>query len=430
MGHRLNGARSTRRGFLQAGVFAGLGLGELLRSQALAATDSPARADALVHLHLGGGMAHQDSFDPKPMAPVDYRGGLEVVGTSLPGVQFARGLSRCAQIADRLVIVRSFSHGEAAHERGEHNMLTGYRPSPAVVYPSFGSVVSEELGPQKSLPPYVCVPQVGSTYQGTGYLSASYAPFSIGADPAGEGFVVRDLDMPEGVDEARFTRRKSLLEAVDAHFLERERSDALDAMDQFYARAYDLLASSEARRAFALAEEPDAVRDEYGRHTLGQSLLLARRLVAAGVRTVGVTHGGWDMHQRIQESMSSLLPVLDRAFATLIVDLERTGLLDRTLVLLTTEFGRTPKLNRDGGRDHWPGAFSVVLAGGGLRRGMVHGATDPTATEVADARVGPEDLARTLFTQLGIDPERVLLAGGNRPIRLVNGGRLLTEIVA
>ena len=414
------------------GAFAGLGLSELLRSRAYAASSGapPARADALIHLHLGGGMAHQDSFDPKPMAPVDYRGGVEVVGTSLPGVQFARGLSRCAAIADRLVIVRSFSHGEAAHERGEHNMLTGYRPSPAVVYPSFGSVVAEELGPQKSLPPYVCVPQTASVYQGTGYLSASYAPFSIGADPAGQGFVVRDLDLPEGVDETRFTRRKSLLEAVDARFRERERSDALNAMDEFYARAYDLLASSDARRAFALSEEPDAVRDEYGRHTLGQSLLLARRLVAAGVRTVGVAQGGWDMHQRIQESMNSLLPVLDQAFAALVVDLERTGLLDRTLVLLTTEFGRTPKLNKDGGRDHWPGAFSIVLAGGGLRRGLVHGSTDPTATEVSDAMVGPEDLARTLFTLLGVDPDRALLAGGNRPIRLVNGGRMLTEIVS
>ncbi len=434
MDPRSSQARLDRRSLLQVGVFAGLSLGDFLRARAQdAASPVPARtarADALIHIHLPGGMAHQDSFDPKPYSPVEYRGSVEVVGTNVPGVQFARSLGRCAQIADRLVVVRSFSHGEAAHERGEHNMLTGYRPSPAVVYPSFGSVIAEELGPQKSLPPYACVPQQTSVYQGTGYLSASFAPFSIGADPASGGFVVRDLDLPEGVDEPRFARRKSLLEAVDTHFRAREKADALDAMDEFYARAYDLLSSSEARRAFRLAEEPDPVRDEYGRHTLGQSLLLARRLVEAGVRAVGVTSGGWDLHQRIQEGMNALLPTLDQALATLIIDLERRGLLDRTLVLVTTEFGRTPKINKDGGRDHWPGAFSVVLAGGGVKRGLALGATDPTATEVAEAKVGPEDLGRTLFTLLGIDPDHVLLAGGNRPIRLVNGGRLLEEILA
>ena len=197
------------------------------------------------------------------------------------------------------------SHGEAAHERGTHNMFTGYRPSPALVFPSMGSVVSHEYGPRNNLPPYVCIPNEPNEFAGTGYLSSSFGPFSLGADPAGEGFKVRDLSLPEGIDEARFARRRSALDAVNQHFAETEKADALSAMDTFYQRAYSLISSAEAREAFNIDAEPAAIRDEYGRHEAGQRMLLARRLVTAGVRFVSLTFGGWDMHTQITPGMKN-----------------------------------------------------------------------------------------------------------------------------
>lgn len=419
----------TRRTFVRAGAAAGLGLSELLRFPALAADDSelpPAKADAVIQIHLPGGLAHQESFDPKPYSPKVYRGEVKAIDTRLPGVSFASHLGKTAKVADRLTVIRSMTHGEAAHDRGTHNMLTGYRPSPAVVYPSMGCVISEELGSRDDLPPYVCVPAPNSPYNGTGYLSASYAPFSLGDDPASKGFKVRDLDLPGGVDEVRFGRRRRMLEAVGGDF--GTSVDGVGAMDSFYSSAYKMLASEEAKAAFRIDEEKSKLRDRYGRHAAGQRLLMARRLVESGVRYVTVTIGGWDHHQQIARRVGEQLRPLDQAFAMLIRDLEERGLLERTLVLLTTEFGRTPKINPQGGRDHWPGVFSVVMAGGGVKRGYVHGASDTTASAVESKGVTPEDLARTVYTLIGVDPDKALLAG-TRPIRLVKGGRLLRDVL-
>lgn len=423
--------RWTRRTFVRAGALAGLGLSDLLRARALAAEDEelpPPRADAVIQIFLPGGLAHQESFDPKPYSPRPYRGEVRAIGTSLDGVRFANHLAQTAKVADRLTVVRSMSHGEAAHERGVHNMLTGYRPSPAVVYPSLGSAVSHELGGRRSLPPYVCVPNPPSPYAGTGYLSASFAPFSLGGDPASGRFRVRDLDLPDGVDDDRFARRRRMLGSIGEEF--GAGSDGVGAMDSFYERAYELLASEEAKAAFRIDQEPKELRDRYGRHAAGQRLLMARRLVEAGVRYVTVGVGGWDHHERIARAVRDQLRPLDQAFAMLIRDLDERGLLERTLVLLTTEFGRTPKVNPKGGRDHWPGVFSIVLAGGGVKRGYVHGASDSTATAVERQAVGPEDLARTVFTLIGVNPDRELIAGGSRPLRLVNGGRVLRDLLA
>lgn len=439
MGHQHPGAGTSRRSFLAIGALAGLGLDEFLRIQAAMAQDPEPtavsakpqpRAKSVINIFLPGGIAHQDTFDPKPYAPVEYRGATSAIDTTIPGVRFGSSLGHIARIADRITVVRSFSHGEAAHERGVHNMFTGYRPSPALVYPSMGSVVSHEQGPRRNLPAYVCVPNAPNVYAGTGYLSSSYAPFSVGSDPASSSFVVRDLELPAGVDESRFTRRRQLLDAVNAHFRQKEASDALDAMDTFYHRAYDLLSSAEARAAFNLGAEPDAIRDEYGRNAAGQRMLLARRLVEAGVRFVTLTYGSWDMHQNINDGIRGQMPPFDQAFATLIRDLDRRGLLDETLVLVTTEFGRTPKINPDGGRDHWPRVFSIVMAGGGVKRGYAHGASDPTAAEVDDLVMGPEDLAATTFSLLGIDPDKRLTAPGNRPVRIVKGGRVVSELLS
>ena len=209
----------------------------------------------MIHIFLPGGIAHQESFDPKPYAPIEYRGELGTVATKVPGEVFSSTLPQTAQIADKITVIRSMSHGEAAHERGTHNMFTGYRPSPALIFPSMGSVVSHEYGPRNNLPPYVCVPNQPNEFAGTGYLSSSFGPFSLGADPASQGFKVRDLSLPGGIDEARFARRRSALDAVNHHFAETEKADALSAMDTFYQRAYSLISSAEAREAFNIDAE-------------------------------------------------------------------------------------------------------------------------------------------------------------------------------
>jgi len=385
-------------------------------------------ADAVIQIFLEGGMSHVDTFDPKPDAPIEIRGELGAVRTKT-GEYFGGLLRQTATVADRIAVIRAFSHTEAAHERGQHSMLTGYQPSPAIVYPSMGSVVSHELGPRRNLPPYVCVPGASNPWTGTGYLSSEFGPFSLGADPAAKQFVVRDLSSPPGIDEQRISRQQSLLAAINRHFRRLESARVLDAMDTFYQRAYGLISSRQAREAFDIHAEKPQVRDAYGRHAIGQRLLIARRLVEAGVRFVTVLYGGWDFHQQIRSGMHNRLPPLDQAFAALIRDLESRGLLGRTLVLLTTEFGRTPRINRTAGRDHWPKVFSIALAGGGVRGGVVLGASDPSASEPTDTPAHPPDLAATVFALLGIDPAKKLLAAGNRPIQLVRGGRVIEKLL-
>lgn len=424
--------RPNRREALGVGLLAGLGLADLLSLRALAEERSgPApRARGVIHLFLAGGLAHQETFDPKPYAPAAYRGSVRAIATKVDGLQFSRHLSRLASVADELCVVRSMGHREAAHERGAHSMLTGYAPSQALVYPSMGSVVAQQLGSRRALPPYVCVPSAPDPFAGKGYLSTSFAPFALGSDPADRRYGVRDLEPQPGVDAEREARRRQLRGVVDARFAHEVRgADGPAAMTAFYERAYELLDSAEARAAFDIAAEPDKVRDRYGRTQAGQRLLLARRLVAAGARFVTVGIGGWDHHDQIERNMARRMPDVDRALAALLQDLRASGLLDEVLVLVTTEFGRTPKVNPDGGRDHWPGAFSIALAGAGVKRGHVHGRTDATATAVEEGLVRPEDLSRTVFTLLGIDPDAEL-AAGNRPVRLVKGGRLLEEILA
>jgi len=252
----------------------------------------------------------------------------------------------------------------------------------------------------------------------------------LGADPANNGFQVRDLTLPGGVDENRFTLRKSILEAVNEHFAKSEKSDNLEAMDTFYQRAYGMISAPAAREAFNINAEPANIRDEYGRNSAGQRMLLARRLVQAGVRFVSLTYGGWDMHANIAQGIRQQLPAFDQGFAALIRDLDRTGMLDSTIVMVSSEFGRTPKINPTAGRDHWPKVFSVVLAGGGIKKGSIYGTSDPTATEPQDDALSIEDMAYTLYHLLGIDSDKKLLAPGNRPIIIVDEGKLRKELVA
>lgn len=426
----------SRRGFLQVGVLAGAGLTlpQLLKNEAQADLKQyenfAGTAKSIIHIYLPGGMAHQESFDPHPYAPIEYRGEMGQVKTKLDGVLFGETLPKTAQVADKMTVIRSMSHGEAAHERGTHNMFTGYRPSPALQFPSIGSVISHEFGSRNNLPPYVCVPNMPNEFAGSGYLSSAYAPFSLGSDPASDGFKVRDLSLPNGVDDSRFATRRSALEAVNSYFQKRESSDDIRAMDSFYESAYSLISSPEARDAFDLEKEDAKLRDEYGRNQAGSRMLLARRLVQAGVRLVNLTYGGWDMHDNIVNGFKNSMPSFDQAYARLIQDLDERGMLDETLVMVSSEFGRTPKINATAGRDHWPKVFSVALAGGGIKRGYVHGTSDATASEPDENPVGVEDLFTTVYHCLGIVADKELMAPGDRPIEICDGGQVIKDLLA
>jgi Protein of unknown function (DUF1501) len=434
---------SSRRAFLKNGAFFGgfsliglpqlraqrpwLAFGDLLSGLPRA---GDAKAQAVIQIHLAGGMSHVDSFDPKPEAPVEVRGPFGTVKSKLDGEPFSELLRRTAEVADKITVIRSMTHTEADHDRGTHSMLTGFQPSPAIVYPSFGAVVAHELGVRNDLPPYVCVPTVGSAFEGTGYLSAAYAPFAVGGNPAAGRFRVRDLSSPKDVDAARRERRKELLHDLDAQFPQLGEADAVHANEAFYEQAYALLESPKARAAFDLAAEPDAMKDRYGRRGLGMSCLLSRRLVQGGVRYVVVNTGGFDNHVQIGNNLRNPMQEVDQALAALVADLDAEGLLQSTLVLVTTEFGRTPKVNGDAGRDHWPRVFSVVMAGGGIKRGCVHGSSNASAAEPESDPVKPADMAATVFTLLGIDPTRKLLSPGDRPIDLVREGSVIREVLA
>ena len=425
----------SRRDFMHIGMVGTLGLSLpnmlRLKASAIPSVESfTAMADSVIHIYLPGGMAQHESWDPKPFASPDYRGPYTPIKTSIPGEYVGEKFVNIAKIMNKLTIVRSMTHGEAAHERGTHNMFTGYRPSPALKFPSYGSVISHEQGSRNNLPPYVVVPSQSIPDQGTGYMSSAFGPFALGSDPASANFAVRDLLAPKDVTTQRFDRRRSMLAAVDEHFRATEKSDAIGAMDSFQQAAYGLVSSAKAREAFDLSKESDKLRDEYGRNTAGQRFLLARRLVEAGVRMVSVTFGSWDHHSNIKGSFDGQAPSFDQAFARLITDLQDRGMLKRTLVLVSSEFGRTPKINGTNGRDHWPRVFSVAMAGGGMKEGYIHGASDALGGEPDRDAVGPEDLAKTMYRVLGINAEKRIMSEGGRPIDIVNGGRVMTDWLA
>ena len=429
--------RLSRRNLLTIGAVGGIGLTltDFFKIKSAHADQKhyeskEGTAKSVIFIFLPGGMAQQESFDPKPYAPLEYRGPMGNIATNVTGVRVNELFKNTAKIADKISIIRSMTHGEAAHERGVHNMLTGYRPSPALKYPSMGSVVSHEFGPRNNLPPYVLIPNQTIPEQGTGYLSSSYAAFSLGADPNQKGFKVRDLQLPGGVDQARYEKRRKLLDVVNGHFREKEKSDALDSLDTFYNRAYSLISSQKAREAFDIEKEDPKVRDEYGRNVAGSRMLMARRLVEAGVRFVTLTYGGWDHHETIDKNMKSNVPSLDQAYATLIRDLDRRGLLDSTLVCLCSEFGRTPKINQTSGRDHWPKVFSSLMAGGGVKKGLVYGSSNATASEPETDALTVEDWATTIYKCLGINADKELMSPGARPIEIVDGGKVRKELLA
>jgi hypothetical protein len=424
---------NNRRNFLKIGNLIGLNfsLSDYLRLQAAENIKENHSAQSVIYIYLPGGFAAQETFDPKPLAPVEYRGPTNSIETSIPGVRFNEHLPNTAKIANKITVIRSTTHGETAHERGTNNMFTGWRPSPAIQYPSMGSVVSHELGIRKSLPPYVTVPSSPNEFAGAGYLSHSFSSFSLGSNPEDPNFKVRDLKLPDNITTDRFEKRKRMLDIVNnSEFRNRNKdSDAIKAVDSFYENAFDLMNSSPAIEAFDLSKEKEETRVAYGKNSAGMRMLLSRRLVEAGVRFITMTYGGWDMHDNIAGGIQNQLPAFDQAYAALINDLDDRGLLDSTLVVIGTEFGRTPKINPTAGRDHWPKVFSTVMAGGGIKKGVIYGESDATSTDVAQNPVGPESWAATIYHLMGIDYTKALMAPGDRPVKIIDNGKHIQDII-
>jgi hypothetical protein len=427
-----------RRDFLKAGVLGtigGLSMTDLFALQARAAAkqsdSAQTPAESVILIWQGGGPSHIDTWDPKPEAPAEIRGTFDPIDTAVSGVRVSEHLPLTAKQMDKISLIRSVTTNEGAHERGTHYMLTGFTPLPGFEVPGYGAVASKFRGGRSALPPYIAIPNALSYGGEAGFLGAALNPFSPSGDPASANFSVRDLDLPGGMTLEQADRRRSLREAIDGSFKKFEKgSDTIRATGEFYNRAYQLLSSTEARAAFDLKKEPNEVRDAYGRNRFGQSCLLARRLVETGVRFVTVSIGGWDTHFNGFRALGEqLLPQFDRTYSTLIKDLSERGLLERTMVLVMGEFGRTPVINRDGGRDHYARVFSMAAAGGGLKGGQVIGASDARGMEVAARPVRPEDIAATIYRQLGIDYTQSIESPEGVRITLSRGGKHLQELL-
>lgn len=420
-----------------SGLIGGMTLPRLLELQAKAGTPREAKAKSCIFLFLEGGPPHQDMWDPKPEAPEEIRGPFRPIRTNVPGTIVTDQLPLCANIANKYTILRSHSHRDNGHTTGYHYVMTGYKPNFADgdnpvpnndFYPSIGSVVSRELGPRGTLPAYINLPHPMAA-GGPGFYGAEHAPFVIEADPSQPDFEVKDLSPPGQLSPERLGLRRKLLAGVDRLQRQRDQGPA-NAMSTYYDKAFNLITSPEAKRAFDIRREPDQVRDAYGRNQFGQCALLARRLVEAGCRFVGVDAPGWDVHFNCFPSLrTDLIPYADRAFSTLITDLEQRGLLDETLVVMMGEMGRTPRVNAQAGRDHWSMAQTIIFAGGGTRPGQVIGATDEQAAAPITEPIGVSDLLATLSTLMGIDPTKTYYSPLGRPVPIVDGGKLIRELV-
>jgi len=439
----------TRRDVLRVGGLSafGFGLGDFLRLQRVAAneTNGNGKAKACVLIWLDGGPTHLETFDPKPDAPAEVRGPLDSISSKVEGIRLNEYLERTANIMDQLAIVRSMTSPLGEHNFGTHYLMTGYKPSLVLRYPSFGATVAEvrsqaARATNSVLPPYIAVPKFSRNISGNGFLPSSTAPFSVGGNPDRPDFKVRDLDFYKGLNLTRLDRRRRIVSAFD-EFSRANDAASTDEVDPDLERAYNLIASEKAKTAFDLSKEPVNVRNRYGRtggNSIGQSCLLARRLIERGVPFVTVNSVGWDTHQnlnllkeRFPSDRNAHLPALDRAISGLISDLAERGMLDETLVVVMGEFGRTPKINTSGGRDHWPNCFSVALAGGGVRGGQVIGQSDALGERPKDNPITPSNLAATIFTLLGIDPAGELHTRDGRPVRISpDGSRVVKELIS
>lgn len=421
---------SSRRNFmLQVGALGGLGLSleTLLRSQA-AAKESGGSSSKDVNCILIwtlGGTSHHDTLDPKPEAKAEVRGDFGVIDTTLPGIQFSDQMPKFASHLKDFAVMRNLNPRNGSHGTADAIMMSGKKFNPAVTFPCFGSVVAKEQGHRNTLPPFV---QIGSSVSrvfggGTaGYLGIGYNPFELPGDPSKKNFTVRDVTPPGGISLDRVDRRRQALKAIDQLQRKVEKQpDALTAIDGYYENAFSMITSPVTQKAFDLKNESDKMRDTYGRTNIGQSCLLARRLVESGCRFVTVSSPSWDTHTKNFTSLKRLLPPLDQAFPALIRDLKERGMLDNTLVVWMTDFGRTPLINSAAGRDHWSTASTLTMAGAGTPPGQVLGQTDEIGAKPVGKEYYPNDVAATIYTKLGIPLDTLHYAPDGRPVRVCEG---------
>lgn len=427
----------TRRDVLRIASLGPLGLGltDLIDRRASAKAAKAATAKSCILLWLDGGPSHLETFDLKPNAPAEVRGPFNPIATNVSGIDISELLPNTAKVCNHLAIVRSMTSPLGEHGLANQYLMTGYKPTPVLQYPSYGAVISRFEAERGVLPSNIAIPEARSN--GAGYLGKSYEPFETGGDPSKSDFQVRDLEFFPGVDEHRIARRREFLSEFDAAQSQIESNPP--ATNDAFEKAYRMVTSKQAKDAFKLDQEKPALREQYGPRMFGQSCLLARRLVERGVSFVTVNNTGWDTHENLSLALRDgysgakvgvgLVPTFDMGFSALVNDLSQRGMLDETLVIAMGEFGRTPKLNTRGGRDHWPRVFSVVLAGGGVTGGQVIGSSDRVGESPEENPYSPADLAHTIYKLLGIDPNQELHTADGRPIRISQESRPIRELV-
>lgn len=426
-----NGSR--RRDFMRVGTLGpvGLSLAQMLQFQANAAEElPPRRAKSVILVYLGGGLSHHDSFDMKPNAPAEIRGKYQPIDTSVAGIQICELMPKLAQSMDKVALIRSGSHTNDHHETATNWALSGRFGSAFGDYPAIGAVVAQQTGFTSQIPPYVAVPQNPSFTWELGksaFLGGRFESFRAG-DPNTAGYRVRDLVRTTAISDRSIERRRALLQAVDTLAERVHGNDQIATYDEFQKRAGEMILSPQARTAFDIEQETIELRDKYGRTTFGQSCLLARRLIEAGVTFTTINYSGWDHHARIFDSLDKKLPEFDRGFTALVADLHDRGLLADTMVACFGEFGRSPKVNKDAGRDHWGPAASMLFAGAGVRPGQVIGATDEHGGYAIKRPVKPADVAYTIYSSLGIPPRRQIHTPDGRPMEILDDGDLIREL--
>lgn len=441
----------NRRDFLKigAGGVLGLSLPQLLQMQARAQAAAQAsgqpqrgnRATSVILIWLAGGPATIDMWDLKPEAPQGIRGDFNEIQTTAKGIRICEHLPQMARVMDKCTVVRSLAHTIPSHGPATVFMTTGNRPTPALQYPALGSLVTRLTRAEPGVPPYVSFTELRNGSAGTsGYLGTAYNPFIVeGAGAANANargtaaqLRVRGITLPSGFTLEQLENRDALLRGFDSSFEAADRNaDLVDGLDTFHRQALEILRSDRTRNAFNLNQETDALRARYGNNGFGQGVLAARRLVEAGVHFVTVSIGGWDTHgQNFNNLRTRNLPQLDQTLSALIQDLSDRGTLDRTIVYCAGEFGRTPRINNNAGRDHWARSMSVLLAGGGFQRGLAYGTTDNQGMAPNQDPCTPDDIAATIFNQMGIDPHQELQTPTGRPIQLFREGRVINRLLA
>ena len=441
----------SRRSFVQLGMagMAGGAIPELLRAKTLTAATgahkNSGKQTSIIMIWIDGGLSHLDTYDMKPEAPEECRGIWKPIKTNVPGIDVTEMFPLQAKQADKFTLIRSIHHDRGDHFTGGHIMLTGREAGVSGFdnrgkFPSIGSIATKFTGSrQPGMPPYIAVPYAASIglvpgYHGGNFLGSEFDPYAPGGDPNADNYSVTTFDPPSGLTIDRLESRQEVLKSFDQFNRRMDRSKLLETSDQFQQEAYDLVTSARVKSAFHIGEEDVKLRERYGRGGWGQSTLLARRLVEAGATFVTVHFGGWDNHWDLQPAYEGSLPRVDAAVASLLQDLSDRSLLEQVLVLVVSEFGRTPVMNNGHngkgtpGRDHWGRAFSCLAAGGGVQGGRIVGATNSRGERPAELPLKPDDLHATMYHVLGIDPQLVYHDRTGRPIHAVQDGDVIQEL--